>query len=513
MKKIVSSTICVSIARGRHRHVIAEHRYLAEQGVSLVELRLDAIQGPVQVHRLLAERPCPAIVTCRRHADGGFWQHGEDARRMVLRTAIAAGVEYVDLEDDIAGIIPRYGRTKRIVSHHDFRRTPTDLAGLHARLAALDADIVKLATLATHPNDNLRMLELVHATNVPTVGICMGDIGTPSRVLAGRFGAPFTFAPFHEERILAPGQIGWQKMRDLYRYESITPATVIYGVIADPVGHSLSPVVHNAAFAAEGLDAVYLPFRVPAGHLQEFLAAAGRWPLAGISVTIPHKEAILPSVGAHDDLVVEIGAANTIHFKVAAAGEEPAEMAFNTDATAAIEGLRDVVSEREDGAVFGGRAGMRTALILGAGGAARAIAFGLKRQGVEVTISSRTADRAKQLAADVGGKAVEWPARHRLPADCVINATPIGMHPDVDATPFEAAYLRPYMVVFDTVYNPENTLLIKEARAVGCQTVTGVEMFVRQAAAQFRIWQGHNPPEGVMREALKRATSSVRIDT
>jgi 3-dehydroquinate dehydratase/shikimate dehydrogenase len=366
------------------------------------------------------------------------------------------------------------------------------------------------------------MMELVRTARIPTVGLCMGDIGMPTRVLAGRCGAPFTFATFHEDRILAPGQIGWRQMRDLFRYDTITAATRVYGVVADPVAHSLSPVVHNAALAAAGIDAVYLPFRVPAEQIDEFLARAAEWPLAGLSVTIPHKEAVLARAGRKDDLVAAIGAANTLSF-----GPDGIA-AFNTDATAAMESLRDAVEEGDDefidavesqlgipaapkpapkiGSVFG----LKTALVLGAGGAARAVAFGLKQKGVEVTVSSRTFERAKKMASEVGCKAADWNARHRMPYECVVNATPIGMHPNVEETPFAKEHLRSYMTVFDTVYNPENTLLVKEARAVGCRIVTGVDMFVRQAAIQFRIWHGADAPDQVMRDALKRATSSAR---
>ena len=495
--------ICVSIGRGRHRHVIAEHKHLADNGVMLVELRLDYIQGEVQVKRLLKERPCPAIVTCRRKSDGGRWDRSEEARLQLLRLAIAEGADYIDLEDDVAGSVRRYGTTKRIVSHHDMLRTPPDLAHLHARMVTLDADVVKIATMANHPTDNLRMLELVHATHVPTVGICMGDIGVPTRILAGRSGAPFVFATFNDERALAPGQIGWRPMRDLYHYDAITPATRIYGVVADPVAHSLSPAVHNAACRAAGIDAVYIPFRVPADQLDEFLTTATRWPLAGLSVTIPHKEAVLAKCTRQDDLVKAIGAANTLTFTpdgIAAA---------NTDAVAAVESLAAVLAETEQLA-GGDGLGVKTALVLGAGGAARAVAFGLKQRGVEVTIAARTPERGKKVATDVGCKLVDWSARHRMPHDCIVNATPIGMHPDVDATPFDKEHFRPYMVVFDTVYNPENTLLIKEARGAGCRVVTGVEMFVRQAAIQFRTWHGVEPPPEVMREALKRTTASAK---
>jgi len=495
--------ICVSIGRGRHRHVIAEHRHLADNGVRLVELRVDCIQGDVQVRRLLRERPCPVIVTCRRPSDGGHWDRGEEARQLLLRMAIAEGADYVDLEEDVAGDIPRYGTTRRIVSHHDFTRTPADLPALHARLAALDADIVKIATMANQPDDNLRMLELVRDSRVPTVGICMGDIGTPTRVLAGAVGSPFTFATTDDDRVLAPGQIGWRRMRDVYRYDSLTPATRIFGVVADPVAHSLSPVVHNAALAAAGIDAVYLPFRVPANHLDAFLAHAARWPLAGLSVTIPHKEAVLARCTACDDLVRSIGAANTVAF--AASGL----VASNTDATAAVESLQAGMVDA-DHPVKSGLIGLKSALVLGAGGAARAVAFGLRREGVEVTIAARTLERGRTMAAEVGCRAVEWSARYRLPYDCLVNTTPVGMHPNVDETPFDREHLRPYMVVFDTVYNPESTLLIKQARSIGCRTITGVDMFVRQAAHQFRIWHGADAPAHVMRDALKRATASAK---
>jgi 3-dehydroquinate dehydratase/shikimate dehydrogenase len=263
-------------------------------------------------------------------------------------------------------------------------------------------------------------------------------------------------------------------------------------------------VVHNAALAAAGIDAVYVPFRVPAEQFDEFLSNAPRWPLAGLSVTIPHKETVLRHCRRQDDLVKAIGAANTLAF-----GPDGIS-AFNTDATAAVESLEAAIAEQE---LLADGSGMpvKTALVLGAGGAARAVAFGLKRKGIDVTVTSRTAERADKIAAAVGCKAVAWNSRYRLPYDCLVNATPVGMHPNVDETPYEKDHLRPYMIVFDTVYNPENTLLMKEARATGCRTITGVEMFVRQAAIQFRIWHGVDPAPQVMREALKRATASAKI--
>ncbi|MEM1304232.1 MAG: type I 3-dehydroquinate dehydratase, partial [Planctomycetota bacterium] len=233
--------ICVSIGRSRHKQVLAEHRHLVEQGAKLVELRLDYISTRMDLRRLLNDRPCPVIVTCRREEDGGKWSGSEEQRVMILREAIALGADYVDLEEDVAAGIPRFGETKRIISHHNFRNTPTDLAELHARLAAQDADVVKIATMAQHPRDNLRVLDLIKSSDRPTVAMCMGDIGTPSRILGAKHGAPFTYSTFHHERALAPGQLSFDQMKSVYHYDDLTAESDVYGVVADPVAHSLSP--------------------------------------------------------------------------------------------------------------------------------------------------------------------------------------------------------------------------------------------------------------------------------
>jgi len=487
--------ICVSIGRGRHRHVIAEHRHLVEQGAQLVELRLDYLQGRINLKRLLDNRPSPVVITLRRERDGGRFTGTEEARRMLLRSAIADGVEYVDLEEDLAATVPRYGKTKRIISHHDFNKTPDDLEAIHARLAALDADIVKLATLANRPQDNLRMLELVRDSKVPTVGLCMGDIGTPSRILAGRFGAPFTYATFHHERALAPGQLSFQQMREIYRYDQIDAATEVYGVIGDPLGHSLSPLIHNAAFALHELNKVYVPFRVPREDLQAFIETAPRLGIAGLSVTIPHKEAVLKLLDKVDNATKATGAANTIIFQ----GQE--RRGYNTDHRAAVDALEAAV-----GAVRSKRA-----VILGAGGAALAIAHALLERGAAVCVSSRSRTRADRLAGHLNCQAADWANRHAVAADILVNCTPVGMHPNVDQTPFDKLQLKPGVTVFDTVYNPENTLLIKDARERNCQVVSGVEMFVRQAGLQYQLFTGRDAPEPLLRETIKRAIGPARV--
>ena len=495
--------ICVSIGRGRHRHVIAEHKHLVEQGAPLVELRLDYINGQVNLKRLLNDRPGPVIVTLRRPQDGGKYSGSEDERRMLLRSAIAEGVEYVDLEEDAADAIPRYGKTKRIVSHHDFRKTPDNLAEIHARLSKLDADIIKLATLANHPHDNLRMLQLVKQSKIPTIGLCMGDIGVASRVLCGQYGAPFSYATFHHERALAPGQLSFEQMRDVYQYDKINAETEIYGVIGDPIGHSLSPLIHNAAFRECGMNKVYLPFRIPREDLGSFLEDCPALGIKGLSVTIPHKEAVLKRVTKVDGAIRGVGAANTLLF------EEGQTAGYNTDYRAAMDSLAAALAE--SGNANPEDLNGKVALVLGAGGAAKAIAFGVQRRGAEVVVASRTRERADRLASAINIKAVEWATRHNFWVDILVNCTPVGMHPNVDETPYDKHYLKPSMLVFDTVYNPESTLLIKDARARSCTVVTGVDMFIRQAALQFKLFTGQEAPAELMRDVLKRATGPAKF--
>ncbi len=491
--------ICVSIGRGRHKMMMAEHRHLAEQGVQLVELRLDYIRRAVNLKRLMKNKPCSVIATCRRPEDGGEWQGTERDRLMLLRTAIADGVDYVDLEEDVASQIPRFGPTKRIVSYHNFRDTPEDLEHIHERMCQLDCDIVKLATMAHKPADNLRMMDLMQSSSKPMIGLCMGEIGTPTRILAGKYGAPFTYATFHADRQLAPGQLTYKEMLSPYHYDDINDKTKVYGVIADPVGHSLSPCIHNAAFRHLNVNAVYVPFRVPREDLDAFLFNCRKLEIDGLSVTIPHKESVLQNLDQVDGAVHGIGAANTIVF------EDDVAVGYNTDFHAAMDSIEEVAGDGNSEPLDG-----KTALVLGAGGVSKAIVFGLKRRNVKVTIASRTRFRSDMLAEQMKAKAIEWDDRYNDQHDLLINGTPVGMHPNVDETPYDTSKIHFSTIVFDTVYNPEQTLLVKGARNAGCRVVTGVEMFVRQAAMQFKLFTGQEPPLDVMREEIRRTIGAAR---
>lgn len=495
--------ICVTLGRARHKRMIAEHKYLVEQGAELVELRLDYIGRAVSLTRLLNGRPGPVIVTARRKEDGGRWMKSEQDRLMLLRSAIASGVEYVDIEGDVAQQIPRYGNTKRIISYHNLLETPPNLEGIHASMAEGDADIVKIATMANKFSDNVRMINLVKNAKVPTIGICMGEMGMVTRLLANRIGSPFTYAAFSAAKDIAPGMIPWKDMRELYRYDEINDATEIFGVVADPVAHSYSPLIHNRAFTTDGLNARYFPFRVSKSDLPNFMEHCSEFGIQGLSVTIPHKEAALEFCTQAESSVKGIGAVNTLVF------DEKDVLGYNTDYRAAMDCLAEClkIDKNRERPLQG-----ITAMVLGAGGVSRAIAWGLRQRHAEVLISSRSYDRAQLLAAELGCRAVEWELRYEPKIHMLVNGTPIGMHPDLDSSPFDASRLNEYLIVFDTVYNPENTLLIKNAQRAQCRFITGVDMFVRQAAYQYKLFTGREAPVDLIRKTVREATNPVQLN-
>jgi 3-dehydroquinate dehydratase/shikimate dehydrogenase len=503
MGTIAATKICVVIGRTRHKMMQIEIREAAKRGADLIELRLDFLAKAPDFHRLLANRPCPLMATVRRPDDGGRWPGTEEERLMLLRQAIVAGFDWVDLETDIIDSIPRYKDTKRLVSYHNLHEVPGDLDKIFAQMCRQDADVIKVAVTASQPADNLRVLELIKKSPKPTIAFCMGEMGFPSRILALKFGAPFTYAAFNKERSIAPGLPSFDDLKKIYRVSRMNSETAVFGLIGDPVGHSLSPLVHNRAFYELGINAVYLPFRVPRGDLAGFVRAFDAIPVQGYSVTIPHKEAAAALPGVKDDVVETIHAANTLvrfgnGWKI-----------YNTDAPAAIESLRTHLPAGPDGQPP--NFATRSILILGAGGAARAVAQGLRRQGAVVAISNRTTEKAQKLAEEVDCRYVEWVARHNVLCDTLINCTSVGMFPNMDDSPIHNSFLKPGLTVFDTVYRPEQTLLVKEARTRGCKVLTGVDMFVRQAELQFKLFTGKEPPQHLIQQVVRRALSPVTI--
>ena len=456
----------------------------------VAELRLDAMPAP-DLGCLLASPPCPVIATCRPRREGGLYDGPEAARLGVLREAARLGAAYVDVEHDALEALGPVA-AKRIVSYHNFRETPADLAAIHARLARMGADVVKVAVMANHILDCGPVLRVLRDARVPTIALAMGPRGVLTRVLAGKFGGFLTYAaPAEGDREAGPGQPALAEMRGLYRAHRIGPATQVYGVIADPVGHSLSPRIHNAAFEATGCDAVYLPLWVE-GDPARFVAAMREFALDGYSVTIPHKQAVMAALDEIEPVARRIGAVNTVQ-----RGPDGTLFGTNTDWTAGMASIGAVVGP---GWLRGKRA-----LMIGAGGVGRAMAFGLRERGAAVTLCDADEAWAEALAREVAAARCALADLAAQTCDLLLNCTPIGMHPKTDASPVPRAVLREGMVVYDAVYNPLETRLVREARAAGCRTVPGIDHFVRQAAEQFELWTHRAAPVDVMRRVVLEA--------
>ena len=465
-----------------------------EGGADMVEYRLDAMErGRLDLARLVRESPLDAIVTFRLPEDGGRGRFGgiDEAERVsLLGEALSHGAAYVDIEYGhgaaLAGVSGVEGRL--IVSHHDFDRTPGDVERIAKEIEAGPASVVKIATMAKLGGDQLALYDIARKAKKPTVAFAMGETGASSRVVCLKLGAPFTYAAPDDGEAAAPGQIRLSRMRGMYRAHRISKDTAVYGVIGHPVGHSMSPAMLNAAFAAEGIDAVYLPFDVehsPAAFVREMTGYGA----AGFSVTIPHKLAVMSGLDEIEPDAERIGAVNTVFTR------DGKLVGTNTDCHGALAAIANAAGGREE---IGGK----RALVVGAGGAARAIVFGLADAGARVTLTDIVPERALELAAAAGAEAVAPEDADPSAADIVANASPVGMHPEVDACPIDTAGLHDGQIVFDAVYNPLETRLLREARARGCRTVQGVEMFIRQGARQYELWTGRPAPVDVMRETV-----------
>jgi len=479
----------------------------AEAGADAVEFRLDYLDprpGKQDIADLLAGAPVETIATCRPTAEGGRFTGSEPDRLAILAEAVRHGVDWVDVEVTVP---PHYrpapdGRV--ILSRHDFKRCPPDLDALAARLDGSDAAVNKIAFAAAGPEDALRAFDVLGQCRKPTLALAMKEAGVISRILAGKFGAFGTFAALAPGAESAPGQPTVRELIDLYRVGRLTAATEVYGVIGCPVAHSMSPAIHNAAFAAAGMDACYVPLLVQPGEddfgrFMDALLARPWLNWRGLSVTIPHKEHALRYVGAGacDELAVRIGAVNTVTI-----APDGALSGDNTDYAGAIDALCAGMGIAREGL-----AGRRAAVI-GAGGVARAIVAALAHYGCEVIIYNRTVQRGRRLAEEFGAASAGLDKLDQLDREIVINCTSVGMHPDVDRSPL--ASIPPRVVaVFDTVYNPVETMLIRQARDAGCAAITGLEMFVNQAVAQFERWTATPAPRQVMREVVARKLGAM----
>ncbi|MBS3734669.1 MAG: shikimate dehydrogenase [Phycisphaerae bacterium] len=470
----------------------------AREGADAVECRLDLLNAPpdpAALHTLLDAPPLTVVVTNRPTRQGGRFAGDEQQRLAILRQAADLGATFVDVEDDVD--TPPAPAQQTIRSHHDFARRPERLDEILTQLEASPAAVSKVAFAAGVCADAFVALDLLQRGRRPTIALAMGEAGLASRILARKFGAFGTFASLAAGAESAPGQPTLAELRHRFRWDALQADTSVYGVIGFPVSHSMSPDIHNAAFEATGHNGVYVPLLVRAGATcfsatLDAIRARPWLDWRGLSVTLPHKEHALAYVGPSrcDELTVQIGAVNTITF------DDDGELhGTNTDYAAALDALCGAMAITRDDLAG------RSVAVLGAGGVSRAIVAALAHYGATVTIYNRTVQRAHRLAAEFSlahGALEDAATAH---AEIVINCTPLGMHPEPDATPLPRLPTGAE-VVFDTIYTPIETRLLREARAAGCRTVSGVEMFVNQAAAQFECWLPTPAPRDVMRQVV-----------
>jgi 3-dehydroquinate dehydratase/shikimate dehydrogenase len=452
-----------------------------------IEFRLDYLSKPLlafaKLKTFVEYHPEALIIaTCRRAGNGGKFRGSIASEVEILAKAANTGCHLVDVELESAEQLKPadFARLRRsanlILSFHDFRGTKK-LEETFAKMQKYPADFFKVVGTANSLNDNVIMMKFLdqHSHAHSLVGICMGEQGVISRVLGVRAGSQFTFAAAHPGEETAPGQIAARTLRETYRIDQVDAATRVYGVVGDPVAHSLSPVMLNSAFRRENVNAVYLALHAKA--LTDLLACVRDIPINGLSVTMPYKEEILKHLDKTDPLTAQIGACNTV-----VRSQEGKLYGFNTDVAGIVRPLEMRMR----------LLGLRV-LVLGAGGSARAAVFGLKERGADVYILNRTPGPAQTLARQAKAKAINRSMLKKLQFDVLINATPVGMEGNRDPLPvseqeFQAKYF------FDMVYNPAETKMVRLARTKGMHVILGSEMFVQQGARQFEIWTGKPAP-------------------
>ncbi|MFL6336522.1 MAG: type I 3-dehydroquinate dehydratase [Pyrinomonadaceae bacterium] len=487
----------------------------AELG-DIVELRLDCLEpseldaARAQLCDILTQTGRPFLITYRPREQGGgvdlnleeraaFWREVPSW----LRGAGGRARAFVDVELDLLEsahaetLGALFDNFTVICSHHDFQETPADLELIYERIARTRADVSKLATRANSITDSLtlmRLLERGRREGRGVIAVSMGAAGVLTRVLAPAFGAVLTYGSLDARQATAPGQIDARELGSLYRVHGLSERTAVTGIVGSPVGHSLSPDMHNTGFASLGLDAVYLPFEV--ADLSEFIrrmidprTRELRWNLRGLSVTAPHKQAIIPHLDSIAPNAARIGAVNTL-----VVSEERGLEGFNTDADASVVPLSGLVALR----------GARVA-VLGAGGAARALLWALGERGADATVFARDETRGRAVVEEFGADLGRLEGASFEGFDVVANTTPLGTRGGRESeTAAVESQLRGARVAYDMVYNPAETRFLREARAAGCKAVGGLGMLVAQAEEQFRLWTARAAPAGVMRDAAEK---------
>ncbi|MCM2256974.1 MAG: shikimate dehydrogenase [Vicinamibacteria bacterium] len=476
--------ICVSLGQEKIRQVVERMGELAPLA-DLFEVRGDRI-ADLDLLAILRAKTTPLIFACRSVEQGGHFDLPAERRHNLLLEAVKRGFDYVDVElsSKFLDVMMEKAGGGLIVSHHDFIGMPDDLDLLYAEMSEKGADIVKIAVTPRSFADVGRLIEFAQRTSASggpgLVAVGLGPLGAPTRLLAGRWNAPFTFASAVVGEETAPGQIDVAKMADLYRVREVGPDTKVYGVLGRDVTRSLSPVLHNRAFEARGVDAIYVP--LPAESLDAFFEALPALDLSGFSVTRPYKTEILSRLQEVDETAALCGSVNTVLV------HDGLLMGSTTD------GMGISIPLRKRTELKG-----KMAVILGAGGAARAAALSLVRKGLQVIVLARDADKAAFAAGAVGCSSGALDEIRTLSWDILINATPLGGLGFEQETPVPADAHHEGSVVLDMVYDPIDTRFLREAAAAGCTTIHGLEMLLEQAIPQFETWTGKEAPAEALR--------------
>jgi 3-dehydroquinate dehydratase/shikimate dehydrogenase len=493
--------VCVAVAGSDAAELIEKAESLARDNTFL-EFRLDYLPKPAlalpKIKQFTDYHPhVVAIATCRRASSGGKFRGSIASQLDVLGKASVAGCQLVDVELQTAvkckpeQLQRLRTRAALILSYHDFHNTKK-LEETLAKMTVFPSDFYKIVTTATTLYDNVVMMKFLEQRNDrhSLIGVCMGEQGLISRILGVRAGSVFTFGAISEDQRTAPGQITAQELRSTYRIEQVDAATRVYGVAGDPVAHSLSPSIMNAALRRENVNGVYLALH--AKTLKDLLACVRDIPIHGLSITMPYKQAIVEHLDNTDTHTTKIGACNTV-----VRAQDGKLYGFNTDTAGVVRPLEQRIALEQ-----------AKILVLGAGGAARAAVFGLKERGSEVYILNRSAAPAQKLARQAKAKSIKRADLKKLSFDVIINATPVGMGNTRESPLNEAEINAKY--VFDMIYDPEETRLLKLAKARGAQVIPGIEMFVHQAARQFEIWTGKPAPWDEMLRVVN-TTLSQRV--
>jgi 3-dehydroquinate dehydratase/shikimate dehydrogenase len=466
----------------------------------VIELRLDYLRDfdftrTEDLARLLAGKPIPAIITCRAVEEGGN-QHVDHKRRLkLLVEGSKSFADYCDIEAayyaDAVTLSPDFSRL--IVSHHNFEQTPADLCEIYHRVTALPAAVHKLVTRANSITDSLAVFSLLDraiSDGKRLIALAMGASGVVTRVLGPSRGCFLTYGSLDPGKESAEGQPTCDELINLYRVRELTRDTAITGITGAPVAHSASPAMHNRAFAALGLDFVYLPFEVEniEAFFEDFVRSATReieWNLRGLSVTIPHKKEVVQLVDQLDAAATQAGAVNTVVL------DDGRLIGYNTDVQGAMEPIERVFKLEGE-----------SCAVIGAGGAAVAVVYGLIKRGARVSVFVRDPAKATALAERFDIEVLPLETFSASDATVVINATPVGMHGHLEgSSPVPRESLRGRRIVYDLVYNPLDTQFLIDGRSEGCRTISGLEMLIAQAALQFELWTGLRPPIHVMQQA------------